>query len=35
MFYTGLDPKNLDNVYVERNIDRKREQKSFFFKRGK
>ena len=35
MFYTGLDPKNLDNVYVERNVDRKKEQKSFFFKRGK
>ena len=35
MFYTGLDPKNLDNVYVERDVDRKREQKSFFFKRGK
>ena len=35
MFYTGLDPKNLDNVYVERNMDRKKEQKSFFFKRGK
>ena len=35
MFYTGLDPKNLDNVYVERNMDRKKDQKSFFFKRGK
>lgn len=35
MFYTGLDPKNLDNVYVERDVDKKREQKSFFFKRGK
>ncbi len=35
MFYTGLDPKNLDNVYVERDIDKKKEQKSFFFKRGK
>jgi uncharacterized radical SAM protein YgiQ len=35
MFYTGLDPKNLDNVYVERDIARKREQKSFFFRRGR
>ena len=35
MFYTGLDPKNLDKVFVERDIDRKREQKSFFFRRGK
>lgn len=35
MFYTGLDPKNLDNVYVERKMDRKKDQKSFFFKRGK
>ena len=35
MFYTGLDPKNLDTVYVERDMDKKREQKSFFFKRGR
>ena len=35
MFYTGMDPKNLDNVFVERDIDRKREQKSFFFRRGR
>jgi radical SAM superfamily enzyme YgiQ (UPF0313 family) len=35
MFYTGLDPKNLDNVYVERDMERKREQKSFFFKKSK
>ena len=35
MFYTGLDPKNLDNVYVERDMDKKKEQKSFFFKNGK
>ncbi len=35
MFYTGLDPKNLENVYVERDLDRKREQKSFFFNRSK
>ena len=34
MFYTGLDPKNLQKVFVERDIERKREQKSFFFRRG-
>lgn len=35
MFYTGLDPKNLDNVYVEHDVERKKEQKSFFFRRGR
>ena len=35
MFYTGLDPKNLEKVFVERDMDRKKEQKTFFFKRGK
>jgi len=35
MFYTGLDPKNLQKVFVEKNIQQKREQKSFFFRRGK
>ena len=35
MFYTGLDPKNLDTVYVERDMDKKKEQKTFFFRRGK
>ena len=35
MFYTGLDPKNLDNLFVERDIEKKREQKSFFFRRGR
>lgn len=35
MFYTGLDPKNLQKVFVERDIERKKEQKSFFFRRGK
>ena len=35
MFYTGLDPKNLQKVFVEKDIERKREQKSFFFRRGK
>lgn len=32
MFYTGLDPKNLEKVFVERDPERKKEQKSFFFK---
>ncbi|MBR4299215.1 MAG: YgiQ family radical SAM protein [Bacteroidales bacterium] len=35
MFYTGLDPKNLQKVFVEKDIQRKKDQKSFFFKRGK
>ena len=35
MFYTGLDPKNLEKVFVERDTERKKEQKSFFFRRGK
>ena len=35
MYYTGLDPKNLEKVYVERDPERKKEQKSFFFRRGK
>ena len=35
MFYTGLDPKNLEKVFVERDIEKKKEQKSFFFRRGK
>ena len=32
MFYTGLDPRTLKKVFVERDIERKRQQKSFFFK---
>lgn len=35
MYYTGLDPKNLQKIFVERDIEKKREQKSFFFRRGK
>ena len=35
MYYTGLDPKNMQKVFVERDIERKKEQKSFFFRRGK
>ncbi len=32
MFYTGLNPKNLQRVFVERDIEKKRRQKSFFFR---
>ena len=35
MYYTGLDPKSLDRIFVERNVDKKKEQKSFFFRRGR
>ena len=31
MFYTGLDPKTLRPLFVERNLERKKRQKSFFF----
>ena len=33
MFYTGLDPRDMKPVFVERNMDRKKMQKSFFFKK--
>lgn len=33
MFYTGLDPKTLKPVYVERDPEKKKRQKSFFFKK--
>lgn len=33
MFYTGLDPKNLQKVYVERDPERKKAQKSLFFRK--
>jgi uncharacterized radical SAM protein YgiQ len=33
MFYTGLDPRTMEPVFVERDLDRKRMQKSFFFKK--
>ncbi len=33
MFYTGLDPRTMKPVFVERNPERKKEQKSFFFRR--
>lgn len=32
MFYTGLDPRDMKPVFVERNPERKKMQKSFFFK---
>ena len=35
MFYTGLDAKGLQKIFVERDMERKKEQKSFFFRRGK
>ena len=35
MFYTGIDPKNMQKLFVERDIEKKKEQKSFFFRRGK
>jgi uncharacterized radical SAM protein YgiQ len=31
MYYTGMDPKNLKSLFVEKNIEKKRKQKSFFF----
>ena len=33
MFYTGLDPRTLKPVFVERDPERKRMQKSYFFRR--
>lgn len=32
MFYSGIDPMTLKPVFVERDTERKKEQKSFFFK---
>ncbi len=34
MFYTGIDPRTMQNVFVERDMTRKRAQKSFFFKKN-
>ncbi len=31
MFYTGIDPRTMQKVFVERDIEMKRRQKSFFF----
>ena len=33
MFYSGIDPKSGKSVFVERDIEGKRRQKSFFFKK--
>ncbi|MGN0201439.1 MAG: YgiQ family radical SAM protein [Candidatus Cryptobacteroides sp.] len=33
MFYTGIDPRNLKPVFVERDMNRKKRQKSFFFQK--
>ncbi|MCQ2144801.1 MAG: YgiQ family radical SAM protein [Bacteroidales bacterium] len=33
MFYSGIDPRTMKPVFVERNMDRKKMQKSFFFKK--
>ena len=35
MFYTGLDPRTMKPVYVERDPERKKAQKSQFFKKSK
>lgn len=35
MFWTGIDPRTMKPVFVERDPDRKRQQKSFFFKKEK
>lgn len=34
MFYTGLDPRTMKPVFVERDPERKKAQKSFFFKKN-
>lgn len=33
MFYTGLDPRTMKPLFVERDMERKKAQKSFFFKK--
>ena len=33
MYYTGIDPRDLKPVFVERDMTRKRRQKSFFFQK--
>ena len=35
MFYSGIDPRTMKPVFVERNPERKRQQKSMFFKKNK
>ena len=34
MFWTGIDPRNMEPVFVERDPERKKMQKSFFFKKS-
>lgn len=34
MFYSGLDPQTMKPVFVEHNMDKKKAQKSFFFRRS-
>ena len=31
MYYTGIDPHDMDRIFVERDLGKKRKQKSFFF----
>ena len=33
MFYTGLNPSTIEKVFVERDPDRKKQQKAFFFRK--
>ncbi len=30
-FYTGIDPKSMKKIYIEKDVERKKKQKSFFF----
>lgn len=33
MFYTGIDPRDMKSVFVERDLERKKRQKSYFFQK--
>lgn len=33
MFYTGIDPRDMKPVFVERDLERKKRQKSYFFQK--
>ena len=35
MFYTGMDPRTMKPVFVERDMEKKKAQKSFFFKKDR
>lgn len=35
MFYSGIDPRTMKSVFVETDLERKRKQKSQFFKKGR